>query len=76
MEISQAINNVENIVNELAGKKQVFVRTLLTMLSQDSKNSLSIKGMDFDFGGVIRVSSGSLTVDTQTRKVKDATTGA
>lgn len=76
MEISQAIGNVENLVNELASKKQIVVRTILTMLSQDSKNSLSIKGVDFDFGGVIHVNSGSLTIDTQTRKVKDATPGA
>lgn len=75
MEVSNLINNVGNIADEIANKKEIFAKTIMMMLSQESKNSFTVKGVDFDIGGIIRINSGSLTISTQTRKVNNATKG-
>ncbi|MDD5418085.1 MAG: hypothetical protein PHW96_04350 [Candidatus Nanoarchaeia archaeon] len=66
------LENIAEIVEEISSKKEIFMRTLFVMLAQDTSNSLTVKGVDFNISNLIMVKGGSFTVSTSTKRIKDA----
>ena len=65
----QLIENAEKILIDIINKKEMLVRTLFVMLAQDSKNSFTIRGIDFNISDIIKLKGGSFTITTSTRKL-------